>query len=368
MRILHLTQHLSKGGAERQLSYLAPALAYMGHEVSIAYVTVGAIKPKLKDVTIHHLDAKNYYDPFLLWKLLRLIHRLKPDIIQTWILQMDIFGGVAATLSRIPWVLREPNQTLAYPSTWKNNLRVKVGTFANSIVSNSVGGDEYWANWLPNGKRHIISNGLPLDEIDNCSRISLSELPKTDIPIVLYVARLDLYKQPREFLEAIAYIRQKQEVLGIVCGDGPLRSELEALRHRLGLTDCVYFTGYLPADSVWALMKNASVFVSLSLVEGRPNTVMEAMVCGCPLVLSDIPAHREILDNHSANFVNPIHIQQIADTIIETLNVQNSAKDRALCAKQKTQEWSIEEMAKNYEKVYKDVLSAPFLFQDSKRI
>ena len=85
-------------------------------------------------------------------------------------------------------------------------------------------------------------------------------------------------------------------MVGILCGEGPQRSELEVMRHKLGLDADVHFTGHLPAASVWALMKKASVFVSLSAYEGCPNTVMEAMACGCPLVLSDIPAHREILD------------------------------------------------------------------------
>ncbi len=57
------------------------------------------------------------------------------------------------------------------------------------------------------------------------------------------------------------------------------------------------------AASVWALMKKASVFVSLSAYEGCPNTVMEAMACGCPIIVSDIPEHREILDEQSALFV-----------------------------------------------------------------
>src|SRR5208283_2540348 len=105
---------------------------------------------------------------------------------------------------------------------------------------------------------------------------------------------------------------------------------------------------------IWAIMKKASVFVSLSTSEGCPNAVMEAMVCGCPLVISDIPAHRELLDESCALFVNPSDVRQTADAIIQIFDDSEAAKKRALIAKQKTIDWSITEMARNYENVYKN--------------
>jgi glycosyltransferase involved in cell wall biosynthesis len=83
---------------------------------------------------------------------------------------------------------------------------------------------------------------------------------------------------------------------------------------------------------------------------------MEAMACGCPLVLSDIPAHREILDETCALFVDPSNIQQTADIILQSLCSVDASKGRAFIAKQKTQEWSIAEMAQNWERVYKELI------------
>ena len=160
-------------------------------------------------------------------------------------------------------------------------------------------------------------------EIDGTAASLPAGLENPEAPIVLYVGRLtsdgSATKNLKAFLETLAYVRQEQSVVGVLCGEGPQRSELEVLRHKLGLDEDVHFTGYLPAASVWALMKKASVFVSLSAYEGCPNTVMEAMACGCPLVLSDIPAHREILDETCALFVDPSNIQQTADVITGTV-------------------------------------------------
>ena len=332
----------------------------MGHRVDVAYLNNGPDRLELSGVTMHQLVARNNYDPYLLWQLVRLIRRLKPDVVHTWILQMDILGGMAARLNGVPWIFREPCSAMAYPPTWKNLLRVRVGSGAIAIVSNSSGGDEYWKTQLPHSRRYIVPNGLPVHEIDRTVAALPPGLAKSEVPIVLYAGRLtsdgSAIKNLKVFLKALAYVRPQQNVLGILCGEGPQRSELEKLRHKLGLDADVHFTGHLPVALVWALMKKASVFVSLSAFEGCPNTVMEAMACSCPLVLSDIPAHREILNERCALFVDPSNIQQTADTIVQALCNADTSKGRAFIAKQKTQEWSIAEMAKNWERVYEKLI------------
>jgi glycosyltransferase involved in cell wall biosynthesis len=359
MRILHIIPSLSSGGAERQLSYLSPELARMGHDVHIAYSAEGPCKPELPGVILHRLKSRSNYDPYLLWQLIRLIRSTKPDIIHTWILQMDILGGIAARLNRVPWILLEPTHPLAYyKPTWKHRLRVWVGSDASAIVSFSRGGDEYWKIQRPNSRRYVIPIGLSVHEVDMTVAALPSGLAKQEKPIVLYVGRMVALKNLNFFLEALASIKMKHEVLGVLCGDGPQRFELEVLRHKLGLDMDVYFTGHLSPVSVWALIKKASVFVSLSAYEGGypPNTVVEAMRCGCPLVLSDIPAHRENLDESSAFFVDPSNVKKTADAILEVLRNTDASECRALIAKQKTQEWTIAEMARNYEKMYMEVL------------
>jgi len=356
MRILHIIPNLSGGGAERQFSYLAPELVRMGHDVHVAYSTEGPDNPELPGVELHQLKSRSNYDPYLLCQLLQLIRRCKPDIVHTWILQTDILGGIAARLSGIPWIFREPSSVMAYESNWKHRLRVQIGSGASAIVSNSRGGDQYWKKRLPDSRRYIIANGIPIHEISQIVAAFPGELAKLEAPIVLYVGRLIDLKNLNFFLRALAYVRRQQKVVGVLCGEGPQRYELERLRHKLGLDADVYFTGSLPAASAWALMKKASVFVSLSKYEGCPNTVMEALVCGCPLVLSGINAHREILNESCAHFVDPSNILKTADAILQALCKKDAPKERALIAKEKTQKWTIPEMARNYEKVYMELL------------
>ena len=360
MRILHLIPHLSGGGAERQLGYLAPEMARMGYGVHIAYSMEGPQKPKMPGVVLHPLKAQSNYNPLLIWQLVRLIRCVKPDILHTWILKMDILGGMAARITGVPWIFREPSSVLAYPPTWKNRLRVRIASGASAIVSNSLGGDAYWNTRLPRSRRYIISNGLPVGEIDGTPAALPPGMAAPDVPIVLNAGRLasdvSAAKNLDVLIKVLAFVCKQQEVLGVLCGDGPQRSELELLTHKLELDGNVHFAGHLPALSVWALMKKAAVFVSLSAYEGCPNTVMEAMACGCPLVLSDIPAHREICDESCALFVDPSNIQDVAGKVMQVLNNPDDTKKRVLRARQKTHLWIISEMTRNWESVYKETL------------
>jgi glycosyltransferase involved in cell wall biosynthesis len=359
MRILHLTPSLSGGGAERQLGYLAPELARMGHDVHIAYSREGSHTPELPDVALHRVNSRSNYNPYLLWRLVRLVRHIRPDVIHTWILQMDILGGVAASINGIPWILREPSSAMAYPPTWKHRMRVQVGSRANAVVSNSFGGDEYWKTRLPFSRRCVIRNGLPLHEIDRIAAALPLGLPKHEAPIVLFVGRLtedgSAAKSLKALLEALASVRRERNLSGIFCGEGPHRSELEGLRNRLGLDADVRFTGHLPAASVWGLMKMAAVFVSLSAYEGCPNTVMEAVACGCPLVISDIPAHRELLDEETALFVDLDRPEQIAAELRRVLATPDDARRRACAARGRAADWSVASMAARYEKLYREV-------------
>src|SRR5215216_4989655 len=98
MRILYTIPTLGYGGAERQLSYLAAELAARGHEVHVASSRGGANLRRVKSAGAewHHLGGVCHSDPVILYRLLRLIRRLRPDVVQTILTPMDILGGTAA--------------------------------------------------------------------------------------------------------------------------------------------------------------------------------------------------------------------------------------------------------------------------------
>jgi glycosyltransferase involved in cell wall biosynthesis len=149
---------------------------------------------------------------------------------------------------------------------------------------------------------------------------------------------------------------KKAPFIGVLSGDGPQRNELEKLAADCDIQHQMAFLGSVSKQQVWGLLKYAKVFISLSAYEGCPNAVLEAIACQCPLVVSDIPAHREILDERSALFVNPHDIGEVADAIVTALSDRDAARERANVAKAAIDHRSPETIAGQYARVYRDVL------------
>jgi glycosyltransferase involved in cell wall biosynthesis len=348
MKILLCIPTLEYGGAERQLCYLAEELTRMGHEIHVALIRRGAHFERMvaAGAIVHEIHTRGHHDPRLFVNLARLMRKLKPDVVQTCNMQMDVAAGAAALLTRTPWVLCELSAAPCYPRGWKSSLRRMLGKRAGAIVSNSRQGDAYWLE-VDLRRRYVIVNAVPLAEIDAV---------ETDVPdrqTVLFAGRMDDGKNVGSLIDALSRIANGIDFEVVLCGDGPRRPELEQLAADRGLTKRILFPGYV--TNVWQRMKSAAVFVSLSRYEGCPNVVLEAMACGCPLVVSDIPAHREILDEESALFVPCGDAAAAAEAIRKTLSARAAAESRARIARTLTVLWSVETMARGFEAVYADV-------------
>lgn len=357
MRILHLIPTLSGGGAERQLSYLAPELVRMGHNVHLAYSKEGPNKPELPGVVLHRLKSRSNYDPYLFWQLVRLIRRTQPDIIQTWILQMDILGGIAARITKTPWILRQATSyNTINANSFKNRIRTLLAAWAHAVVSNSTGGDLYWKKRNFTKARYIIPNAIPMDEIATVEQKILSEYDiSPDQKVVLYAGRFDEEKNIRNMVKGMLRVTENEKTVAFLCGEGPLLAEMKQNVEESNATNRIFLPGYV--ENIWGMMKQADVFVSVSHFEGRPNAVIEAMACGTPLVVSDIPEHREFLDEQSAVFVNRHEPAELEKAIKDCLAKPKAARQRAEVAKNITAKWSMQNIAQLYVQMYEDVLA-----------
>lgn len=99
----------------------------------------------------------------------------------------------------------------------------------------------------------------------------------------------------------------------------------------------------------------ADVFISSSLGEGLPNTVLEAMACGLPLILSDIPAHRELLEKDENPLVFPVgQAEELASRLKDFFNsdkLELGTKSRKLA-----EGFSAKSMSATYQEIYRKLL------------
>jgi glycosyltransferase involved in cell wall biosynthesis len=328
MRLLYCIPDLGYGGAERQLSYLAAELACMGHEVHIASRRGGPNLDRLKSAgaTWHRLGGSGNSDPLIFFRLIGLIRRLRPDVVQTTLRPMDVLGGAAALVTRTRWVLKESSSAPLYAAGWENRLRFAFGRLSDAIVSNSAGGYNYWRPARAGHPLYVIPNAVPLDEIARADSGRAGGFAPGE-KVVLYAGRLDAGKNVETVIEALARIDDEVAFSAVICGDGPARPRLERMARDLGVAHRLVFTGFV--ENLWDVMKRADALVSLSRFEGCPNVVLEAMACGCPLIVSDIPAHREILDERSALFVDPDDPAGVAAALKAALVHTDEARARA---------------------------------------
>jgi glycosyltransferase involved in cell wall biosynthesis len=353
MKIMFCIPTLGYGGAERQLSYLAAELIRMGHEIHVVFFLGGANVEGLRagGAVLHPLPPGGSHDPKIFIRLLGLIRKIRPDIIQTSLQQMDVLGGAAALATRVPWVLKESSSASGYPASWKIRLRAVVAGSAHAIVANSRQGEAYWRSKKIKCPLYVIPNGISLKETAEAGPAAAADLSlEPAAKMLLFAGRMDSGKNLENFVVALSLAAKEMPFTALLCGDGPLRPALEGLAAELGIKRHLIFTGYV--SNLWSLMKRADAFVFLSRFEGCPNVVLEAMACGCPLIVSDIPAHREILDERSACFVGLDDVTEIAAAVKTTLTFGDAARGRADAAQARVAQWTIAMMAQRYEQLY----------------
>jgi glycosyltransferase involved in cell wall biosynthesis len=296
--------------------------------------------------SLHRIPSRGNYDVLMVPRIVRLIRRIRPHLVQTWLTQMDVAGGTAALKTATPWLLSERAAPLAYPRDAKHRLREFIGRFASAVVANSPAGLDVWKH--NHSPAFVVPNAIPFDEID--ATPADDEILPRDARIVLFAGRLAPQKNLPTLIAALAEVTSRPDVVAILCGEGELEAEVRAMIAATGRGDRIRLIGF--THRLWNLMKRADAVVLVSWFEGNPNVVLEAIAAGCPVVVSDIAEHRAFLGKEEALLVPPQDPAAIANAILRTLDDRDAARARAANARRAVQRWSIDHVAAEYARIY----------------
>ena len=172
--------------------------------------------------------------------------------------------------------------------------------------------------------------------------------------LVSSVGRLTPLKRIEDAIRAIALISDSEVRLQII-GDGKIRANLERIAYARNLEDRVMFYGF--RKDVLQLMNESAILVIPSSTEGISRVAMEAMSMGKPVVASDIPGNRDIIEDGYNGILVPVgDLEGMARSIEELISDRNKYESLSRAAKNTIAEkFSAAVRVKDYEELYKSI-------------
>jgi len=233
-----------------------------------------------------------------------------------------------------------------------------IATFRRVVFCGHAAYDSYPRLWkrLVGKRARVVQNAADLDRIE---RAATASAPRDSSTFdVVSVGRLEKVKDPTTVLAAFGRAGDEQSTLTFV-GAGTLEGRLAREIDEAQLGDRVALAGLVPRDDVFARCAQADLFVSASLGEGLPVAVIEAMAAGCPVVLSDIPHHREVVEGADfVPFVRTGDVDGFAREIERFRGMSPEARSAIGVEGKKLVmgRFGLPKMHQGYEKVYREIL------------
>jgi glycosyltransferase involved in cell wall biosynthesis len=310
-------------GAANATMFVARALVELGHEVSVVTTAFGQLRGAIEEdgIHVHRLDARRAsvdrsnlkeMASFLLAALGKVQQVARERRIEGTIAFFTLpCGPIGWRLKRslgIPYIISlrggdvpglVPELNAAHrllAPVRRAVLRCAMAVVANSesLARLSQSSDPVPVRVIPNG----------VDATHFAPGTRAFDAPAEPYAI-LFVGRLTLQKNLSLVLKTFGRISSERRlrVRLHVVGDGPLRAELERLASEVCASGDVIWHGWLPKRELAALYRTSDVFVNPSLYEGMPNTVLEAMASGLPVVASNIGGNDSLVKHGLTGFL-----------------------------------------------------------------
>ena len=177
-------------------------------------------------------------------------------------------------------------------------------------------------------------------EVDRDAVRASWQIP-ANAPVVLFCAKLQPWKGPLDLLEAFARANVPESFL-VFAGDGPLRSQIEQRARDLNVFDRVHFLGFVNQSQLPAVYSSSDLLVLPSLYEPFGLVVNEAMLCGCPVVVSDrVGAKYDLVRPGENGYVFPVgDVDALAAILGDICSNPDNRARLSIAARKRMETWS----------------------------
>jgi glycosyltransferase involved in cell wall biosynthesis len=332
IRLTYLITDLKVGGVPLHLYRLATRLPRDEAQVRvISLADEGPVGLQLRraGVPVQGCGARSPSDVRALGRLWQLLRSDPPDILHSLLFHANIAARVMGPLAGVPprrivceiqTVERERRWHLPMDNVTCRLCRCEVGN------SPSVVDHLHRQAHLPLSRLRTEWGAVDAEAIESsppASREALGVRP--DQTLILWTGRLDPVKGFEEMLAGFALACRGRPVVLAMAGEGPHRGRIEKLIREHGLDERVFMLGH--RSDVPSLLRSADLFLFCSRTEGLPNAVLEAMAAGVPVIATDVPGCRDLIDSARTGWlVRP------GDPAAIARGIEAALLDRALAA------------------------------------
>lgn len=344
MKICHVITRMIVGGAQENTLLTIKGHIEKGHEVVLVTgfspgregeLLKNVEMPPFKIVEIPEMvrEVSPCKDFKALRKLREYFKKEKFDVVHTHSSKAGIIGRIAARQAGVPVVVHTVHGQAfhAYEKPWKKLLYItaeriaakycdKIYAVAQAMIDQCVD-----AKVAPREKYMVVYSGMDTAAFANARR-NMELRQKLGIPenakVIVTVARLFPMKGYEEMLPAAArLVKEFPDLHFLPVGDGPMYDELQKQIADLGLSGNFHFAGLVPPHEVCDYIAQADLLWHLSLHEGLPRAVVQALAVGIPAIGYKLDGTPEVVLNGKTGYVTaPQDVDAVVARSRELLN------------------------------------------------
>ena len=375
MKLLFIITGLSTGGAEMMLYKLLDRInreQFDPFVISLTYEGESQISQRISDldIPIYLLNINSKQEILqAIWRLINLVRKIQPDIIQGWMYHANLAAQFASllTFQSVPtvWNIRHSVYSLKYEKSTTATiikLLAKMSSFPKNIIYVShISAKQHEKLGYQDSKSVVIPNGFDTEVFTpsiNARNGLRRELGLTENAIVIgLIARYHPMKDHDNFLSAATLLLKKfPDIHFVLVGTGVKKenSGIVSLLSDFKLTDDPHFHFLGERQDI---SKITAGFDIASLVsawgEGFPNVVGEAMSCGVPCVVTDVGDSAWIV-GETGKVVPPKDTEKLAQVWQEMIELgQEKRSQLGTLARQRIIEnFSLDAIVEQYEELY----------------
>lgn len=389
MSTLHVITTLDMGGAEMMLWRLLSCMDRSQFSNQVVSLTdIGAIGQRIRaqGVLVHSLNMPNGRLTLVgLAKLWRLLHAIRPAILQTWLYHADLLGlifGKLAGIRNICWNIRCSYLDLGkyrLSTKWTIRLCSLLSSFPQAIITNSRAAQEFHVHLDYKAKRwELIPNGFDLNKFKPdeqakqrlLAELGLADNQKTEnreqetleknqnrVLLIGFVARYDPMKDHSTFIKAACLLVQERRDVHFILAGRDVKWENGLLARQIPDVWKDHFLLLGERNDMENITAGLDIASSVSYGEGFPNTIGEAMSCGVPCVVTDV-GDSAVIVGKTGRVVPARDPEALAIAWKELIDLGDEGRERlGLAARKRIRDhFELSEIARKYEAFYSSLV------------